>query len=449
MSPSPLSPGVVYVVLQYIAPPSQLTQPLPPHLLSKSLLQRHHFLQLLPDNPVDYLCWPSSEDQRGRVIELLENLPRPLDDDEPATYLVQYVSDDEQTYAHVGLSPGSEDGVRLVFEWDEDNGWKYHDTALMPFPLGSRANLQDATMSERSNHDSERILPMVHLIDHEYDHDGLDGSDDDDDYWNAYGSQDDSALFNKDLSASVKGTETGAEDAYWARYASVHGTADSTQPSPPPQPKRRLQPIYSEFVDGDTHSPGPLPVPVRSGFNDSSDDALPIPPSVIRHPNLSSRWDPASPRALAQRLAAVSARSSGSPSPVRFKEAEMVESEMGSPTVGGSSGSDEIEESLFVPFTRSGEFLVPASVDVDRGAWKASDGSTGHSETKASIELEDSATESSSEGARMDMEALRDSIRGIWGLWRTARRGSRADESTSFEDARRIFQEVVQEVVSC
>ena len=220
MPPTPIQPGLVHLVLQYIAPPSQLTQPIPPHFLSKSVLQRHHFLQITPDDPQEYLCWPSS---RGRAVELLEDFPqRP--DDEPVSYPVQYTSDAEETLAHVYLPVGDGDGVRLVFKWDESDGWKYHDLAMMPFPLNSSASPEQIPTKE-----TEYIAPPVQSVPALSYADNLHGDDgsDDDDYWNAYGAQDDAAPSNDDSFMAGKDAEAGTEDAYWARYSSVHGQSSS------------------------------------------------------------------------------------------------------------------------------------------------------------------------------------------------------------------------------
>ena len=105
MSPSTFSPNVLHILLQYISPPSQLTQPIPPHLLSKPLLQRHHFLHLTPEQPDEYLCWPSSPEKKAHIVDLLETRSRPLDDDQPTAYPVQYSFDGEDFFAHVDHGP--------------------------------------------------------------------------------------------------------------------------------------------------------------------------------------------------------------------------------------------------------------------------------------------------------------------------------------------------------
>lgn len=220
MAPSPIHPSAVHLVLQYIAPPSQLTQPLPPYLLSRDLLQRHHFLQISFEDPQEYLCWPSATNQKSRAVDLLESVP-PSSHDELATYPVQYTSDEEHIYAHVSLSSNSDDGVRLVFQWSDD-GWKYHDASLMPFPQGSRS-----TVSPEPLHNDPSVSPpRPESIQITYSSESLTNEfndlDDDDDYWNAYGSQDlEDPIFDRALAR--KDSAGGTEDAYWAQYASVHG----------------------------------------------------------------------------------------------------------------------------------------------------------------------------------------------------------------------------------
>ena len=222
MSPSPLSPNVLHVLLQYISPPSQLTHPIPPHLLSKTLLQRHHFLRLTPDTPDEYLCWPSSPEKKAQILELLESRSRPIDDDQPTTYPVQYSFDGEDFFAHVDISPGDEDRPRVILQWDESGEWKYHNVDLMPFPPGSRALLDDVLVPPPA---PAPVVIQTRAAPSYFDTDLPE--DDEDDYWNAYGSTDigDSA-YSDGVPTSAKDT-ISSEDAYWAQYASVHG-----KPSP-------------------------------------------------------------------------------------------------------------------------------------------------------------------------------------------------------------------------
>ncbi|PCH33612.1 hypothetical protein WOLCODRAFT_61159 [Wolfiporia cocos MD-104 SS10] len=406
MSPEPVSSGVVHIILQYIAPPSQLTLPLPPHLLSKTVLQRHHFLDITPDDPLNYLCWPSTND-RERVVELLEDIPRPMYDDGPLAYPVRYTSDEERTCAHVDLSSGCGTGVRLVLEWDDSDGWKYHDAALMPFPQGSR----DTPQAPETGLEHSNVFGRVQ----DEEPDSYSEGSDDDDYWNAYSAQDDSAMPDDDDRAlQTKDGETGTEDAYWARYASIHGTADSTRPSPPPQPKRRLPSM--PYAD-ESNSPAPLPVPIRSESYDFQYDALPTQFAIPR-PDLHSKWDPASPRELARRLTAVSLRSSppSAQSPLPTSADIDTDSDITSPMIGGSSGSGEILE------TPATDCDVPAQLNAEDAKII----------TVVGAGLEASQTD------MMEM-AVRDGLKGLWNLWKMGR-GTR----TSTDDDKERFLEIVR-----
>lgn len=227
MSPTPLSPSTVQVVLQYLSPPSQLDQPLPPYLLSKSLLQRHHFLSISPDDPQEYLCWPTSREQAPKAIEFLDAIPVPAGDDAPRNFPVNYSFDGEYMYAHVDVSHDNTPGARLVFQWDEDDGWKYHDAGIMPFPPNSQASLMDVLQTKPSIHQPAAANPVDSFNSYGFD---SEPSSDDDDYWNAYGSQDALDESEKDLLSSSSDA-VGTEDAYWAQYASVHGKIMHSQTS--------------------------------------------------------------------------------------------------------------------------------------------------------------------------------------------------------------------------
>ncbi|KZT30409.1 hypothetical protein NEOLEDRAFT_1165905 [Neolentinus lepideus HHB14362 ss-1] len=271
--PLSLSPHTISFVLQYIAPPSTIARPLPRHLLSRALLQRHHFLGISFDDAQEYLCWPSSSDVRARAIALLEDLPRV--DPEDAMYTVQYTSDAESTYAHAHVpsvvpSDGSED-LRLVFHWDGDE-WKYHDATLMPFPPTSHPDIESPPAvsllvpqhlylsAETSEAQGGAEPAQIHA------------SDDDDDYWNSYGVQDDDEdqpklqrVYNVASAADTnQSKEEAAEAAYWAQYSSVHGTADSTIPSPLPAHRRQV--LQSQILppgSGDTEEPQMVYFPRR------------------------------------------------------------------------------------------------------------------------------------------------------------------------------------------
>lgn len=125
-----------------------------------------------------------------------------------------------------------DEGVRMLFEWDDEDGWKYHDSQLMPFPSTSRSVLEPAS----STVELERRPAVTRGF-----------LDDEDHYWNAYSApliESISALAPR--SAFKDGFADGTEDAYWAQYSSVQGSADSTVPSPLPN-HRKLQTAPSTY----------------------------------------------------------------------------------------------------------------------------------------------------------------------------------------------------------
>ncbi|KAJ3988628.1 hypothetical protein F5890DRAFT_1583337 [Lentinula detonsa] len=214
---TPLKPYTVSLILTYICPPSQLTlSPISPHLISKPLLQRHHFLGLDPDTDLKgYLMWATEDD---KAFARLEGLAPPTAGDEDPVVGIRYTADKESIYAHAELrsyvSHVSAE-IRLVFLWDPvDSAWKYHNLASMPFPVGATLKVADAVEQQES--------PSLEIQ--------VKGDEDDDDYWNSYGSDD--AKEHIPRNKSNGDLTIGSEDAYWAQYASVQGSADSTIPTP-------------------------------------------------------------------------------------------------------------------------------------------------------------------------------------------------------------------------
>jgi hypothetical protein len=279
-----LTPHSVAVVLQHIVPPSQLS-PLPPYLLSSSLLQRHHFLHISPDQPVSYLAWPSDSGHHHTAVRLLENFQCPIDERLYASFPIRYTTDPESAYAHVSISTEHySPGIRLVFQWNTPDGWKYHNLALMPFPPNSFESLQEALQ-----------------------HFPVETDDQVDSYWDAYPASDDSQLVPP-IKVADTDSQHAAEDSYWSQYATIHGmymsielvlrpftlvtgSGDSTLPTPP-SPQKQLKRVLMPY-------PGPAPATV---FN-------PL--------------EPPSPRALARRLADLGHRPQ-SPSQLGDVKSELV-----------------------------------------------------------------------------------------------------------------------------
>ncbi|KAI0757013.1 hypothetical protein C8Q80DRAFT_1215776 [Daedaleopsis nitida] len=408
MAPVPLSPNVLHVLLQY---------PIPPHLLSKPLLQRHHFLHLSPEDPDEYLCWPSSPQKKAEVIGLLETRSRPVDDDLPTVYPVQYSFDGEDFFAHVDLSCGSGNGPRLILQWDQSGEWKYHNADLMPFPPGTRPNLEDVLIPPPApNPVTVRTISTPSWT-RNFEANDLQDDSDDDDYWNAYGSTDiGDSLYGDGAPASAKDAAS-TEDAYWARYASVQGTADSTIPSPIPQGRRKALPQVQSDSNDIMDSPVPLPVPVRVPSEDTYAEPLPIPPSIIPRPRSNSRWDPASPTTLARLLSSISPRESPAESPAPDGSFDM-EEELSSPTVGGSDDSD-LSSSPALGLQGTDTLAVPSSTTASEPLSQAvALPSLGEVTPGLASIAADALPEAEGDAEVADLQAA---LEGVWKMWRRNR----------------------------
>lgn len=218
MVPTPIQPYLVHIVFQYILPPSL---PLPPHLLSKRLAERHHYLSIPPTDAASYLCWPSSD-----VVKVTEALEHGI----PSTFAsepehdVRYTAPDKETVlAHV--RPNAQSPLQILFVWDvETMTWRYHDARMLPFPEASRPSL-DVVLANRPKTTSELESPL-RIIDQPSP--TRSASPASDKYWAGYdssGSSPDSSA----LPSSVPiGEDDKAEAAYWASYAAVHGKSRVT-----------------------------------------------------------------------------------------------------------------------------------------------------------------------------------------------------------------------------
>jgi len=189
--PSAISQDTIRLVHLYISQ----ALPLPPLFLSNSLLQRHHFLNISPDDYVAYLAWPGSSPEL--LAEALIGLSSPPDDQDNL-YTITYTSDEETTLAHVSVAstdPASNSFIRLVFIWDNDDAtWKYHNLGLMPFPQDSVASV-DQAMSQTSFDQSEM---------------------DADSYWGTPDQLD-------EVCDNDRKPQSNSEDDYWARYSTIQG----------------------------------------------------------------------------------------------------------------------------------------------------------------------------------------------------------------------------------
>ncbi|KAF8807434.1 hypothetical protein BYT27DRAFT_7223258 [Phlegmacium glaucopus] len=283
MTVIPLSSATIHVVLDHICP---LSAPLPPHIISTPLRQRHHFLALTPSNPIDYLAWPSQN--QSHAVNLLQSIPVLPSHD--LLFPVQYTADLENVSAYARITSD----INLVFIWSATEGWQYHNVALMPFPANSYASLTDAM----ALYSADDFLPEQH-------HTINVADDDDHSYWDSYGQGE----VSDSISGATLDPDPSSEDAYWAQYSGVQGSGDSTLPSPMPRKK-----VYETDVD---------PMPERIIV--PSDDLQ------LHHIEPYNPLEPLSPETLARRLAALSSRS-GANSPPSLDDSP--DSETPSPNLG-------------------------------------------------------------------------------------------------------------------
>ncbi|EJD03917.1 uncharacterized protein FOMMEDRAFT_27757 [Fomitiporia mediterranea MF3/22] len=425
--PPALPPHAVTLLLSHL---SQLDDPLPPHLLSTPLRQRHHYLGLGHDldtarGAATYLSWSSasgSEADSLNIVNLLNYLPSAENFDPLAAYPTKYSYDGEAVFAHAHVpitSVESNDcaGLRLVFRWEAEDGegvvqgregaatnadnWKYHDAKPMPFPPNTHDSPQEAlheqlkssvlasTSTTQTSQSPALRLPqsseptLTRAAGHS------DSDDDDNDaYWNSYGrsnSDDDAeegAFGVPRISANKEIDDERAEEAYWAQYASVHGTADSTRHSPLPQ-KHKLhdpnQPIavrgtadYLSYFDNTGSSHELLAPDVR---RPTSDDPYSY-STEHEHIDFLRRFSPnraespekgtPSPIDLERRLFNISPRPGLSPSPSPAPHETEEDAEDSEPIKVDHMQLEEFSSpDLISPETSDGHTLTPPGGTVD------------------------------------------------------------------------------------
>ncbi|KAF9229316.1 hypothetical protein BS17DRAFT_722937 [Gyrodon lividus] len=399
----PIQPHTVKLVIQYISPPSQITEALPPHLISTSLRQRHHYLQVSPANVIEYLCWPSPNN--ARTIELLDCCINVSDDDQTGSYPTRYTSDAESTFAHVQIF-SKEEGLCMLFQWDDIDGWQYHDLRLMPFPALSSLTLQEA-VSSNSIPEAELERPPLSYFVAGADHDN---NIDDNSYWDAYSTAGDglsSPLPPRSASAS---DSIEGEDAYWAQYATVQGSADSTIPSPLPN-NNKLQPANSDY-----HEAG-FPLPSQS-------NPIIIPVDAIHSLRPISKSSPPSPNTLAHLLSIISPRSDVYP-PVS-DEPHSAEPPSVFSSEGPSPDMTVADSDLPTPSSPNGDqvAMVVSPVAVKLNGVPLSDG-------RSHAVVDDK-----------EDRALTDSIKGLYYLWKA---GGRKEANDKGSDA---FLRIVQAAIT-
>jgi len=248
MAATPIPPHVVYTVFQYILPPAL---PIPLHLLSRPLVERHHFLSVSPTDSAAYLCWPSPH--TAQVTEALEHAAQGALASEPE-HDVRYSAPDQETLlAHV--RPYAESPLQIVFTWDAGTeSWRYHDARMLPFPDAARSSLDDA-LANRARAVPGLVFPYSDAD--EPSNGTRSSSPADDDYWAGYESSGSSLTTPAAPVNDSADEDEKAEAAYWASYSAVHGSGDSTVPSPAPD-KTRFPPNQKQPVPRGVDASDPL-----------------------------------------------------------------------------------------------------------------------------------------------------------------------------------------------
>ena len=401
MDIAPIPLYTINLILQYICPPSQLISPIPSDLLSLSLLQRHRFLDIPPTDTSSYLTWPSSG--RDHAIQHLESLPMPLDELAP-DFLVGYAADPEHAYAHVHVKSTGDDGLRLVFEWDGQESWKYHDSNVMPFPPGTHDSLSDAVASAATI-----TIPVPESkgpqTESRGNGDGADDTDDDDNYWNSYGAENAGSV-QPSPSMGRDGIDA-SEDAYWAQYASVQGVCfRSTFKADP----RNLTMTVASVGSADSTVPSPVHKTTRKlqGAHDVSQaEALPILTAGIRSRPRDPK-EPPSPNTLTHRLTTLSPR-------------PLITSPL---SVGLSEPGPEDD----IPDATDGD--TESSLAGAETPWETGTMEKGHDGLVSSAPgFNGISNLSSRQGVNQDDDdlAVYDAVRGLFYLWKTTRRGSTSE----------------------
>jgi hypothetical protein len=274
----------------------------------------------------------------------------------------------------------------------------------MPFPPGTHNSLSDAVAGAATV-----TIPVPELkgpqTENRGNGDGGDDTDDDDNYWNSYGAENTGSV---QPSPSMGRDEVDAsEDAYWAQYASVQGSADSTVPSPVHKTTRKLQ-----------------------GAHDvSCAETLPILTADIRSRPRDPK-EPPSPNTLTHRLTTLSPRPLvTSPLSVGFSE---------------PGPEDDILDAT------DGD--TESSLAGAETPWETGTMEKGHEGLVSSAPGFNGITDlSSRQGVDQDDDglAVQDAVRGLFWLWKTTRRGSTPERmGESPEHDRADFLQLVGRAIS-
>ncbi|KAG9125823.1 hypothetical protein FRC07_006051 [Ceratobasidium sp. 392] len=277
--PQLLASHTLSLALQYLLPPSEF----PEHLLARSLLQRHHFLSISPSDPASYLCWPHPGEDSEQTIAALDRLATRDHEQLVQTADIKYQaasSSDDPARTRVWLG----NSVQLVFVWEEDQdgaGWRYFDADHRPLPAGCTPTLTPTLqITPAPEQEQEEPSPGASYsssaLTSAYSSVSTPASDD---YWAGYDSG--SAPPSPRIPTRSLGPSAAEEeDAYWASYGAVHGSGDSTIPSPAPGKHKKLDAWGREDIHWDNHAQEEADSATRHGLGMTilSDSRPPTPP---------------------------------------------------------------------------------------------------------------------------------------------------------------------------
>jgi len=221
----PLSRHILQQLAQHLFPPT--AAPIPRDLLSTPLFQRHHFLAISPQDPIDYLCWPSQDS--SSVIEHLSAIHHQHLPFDKLTQQTVYRADSENILARVPIH-FSDSHLQLIFLHDPGDPsipWKYHDIQTFSLDQDTHPTVEGALQSINTGTQASQSMDPLY-------------PDSAEAFWEGYASSGSSspAVEDRKFQAISESAEEKAERDYWSRYTDVQGTADSTIPSPrfPPRP---------------------------------------------------------------------------------------------------------------------------------------------------------------------------------------------------------------------
>lgn len=244
---------------------------------------------------------------------------------------------------------------------------------------------------------------------------------------------------------------------YWHSYLLISiGTADSTVPSPVPLPHRKPHPVSSEYETHiGTDSPNPLPVPARLPHDDLREEVLPIPISAIpRRPDVHAKWGGASPRTLAHLLSTVSSRPSPSSTPASDSR-PMSDYDVSSPPmeIDFGHGLDapltlvDLSDTELQLESLSGQGTLFEQEPFELDTRRVPPSTSPKMNSSAVPRIYDANRVGGSYVNEVDTDgevALRESLQGVWRLWKATRR---RQTTVRGEDERERFLQVVQDVI--